>query len=742
MTLSEARKIFDLGPDEDPRPRLTEFMDARDQVAALVRTTSDETLAERYRHDLEEVEHALAVIQAYLLTAPKSSIPPPISHHENEPENEPEPELQVTPAPAPEVVKIPEKPASPVESATEIKPSVAEKIPEKVTPVTAPVVTAPPASPSLPSVQPSIPPKAIAAAPVSITPPPAEKSRSRKPFFILIFALLLLAASGGGWIYLKYDRAIKQQDLQSRIMILNGQGKALIERHLWQDASNRFAEIEALSPGSVIAAQGRRRIEGALADEQFVGYWTGQAIAELEAGRLDEAVAAVNQVLDKYPREKDATAILERIDAARADQARIATLAAARKALDQRNWSAAIDNARKILIKDDDQDAKSILATATAAQEKAASEQAKAAELLKQAIARDNGQFDQQALDWLREAKSLAPGNSEIAARFEKLSSYTRTLRVPGDFATPQEALANARNRDRIVLGAAVWKGPLVIEAAVELQGAGLAETIIECAPEAGSAITIGPDAKGTHISGITFRHESFVADKERFSVALVRRGSATFTDCHFTKASGHGLTVIEGGQATVSRSRFADNGWNGAAAIGKGSILEVRDSEALDNFEHGIETWEGATATLINNRCEGNSRNGIHTDNGTAAAIIEGNQLIANREFGLVLDSAGSGKITGNTARANLLGGLVIRTAAIKLPVTNNQASLNQGPGLILEKGLAPANYTSNTATQNQGEQILSGTDLTHVAPPPLKADDVPRAKIVPKPKPKKERR
>ncbi len=725
MKLSEARKIFDLGPDEDPRPRLTEFMDARDQITALVRTTSDQTLADRYRHDLVEIEQALAVIQEYLLTAPKSRIPPPLSPSGTSGEA------------APEIVKKPEKTPPPPEPPPEVKPATVGQIPEKIPSATPPIAAAPPASPAPPTATPSISPKTTPAAPASKPAPPPEKPRRRTPFYILGFILLLLAASGAGWFQLQHERNQKQQALQNRITVLNGLGIASIESRQWQEASNRFAEIETLSPGSNFAAQGRRRIEAALADEQFVSYWTGQATAELDAGRLDEAVAAVDQVLDKYPREKDAVAILARIEIARAGQSRITTLAAARKALDERDWDTAIAHARKILVAThDDSDAKSILAAATAAQEKAAADQAKAAELLKQAIARDNGQFDQQALDWLREAKSLAPGNAEIAERFEKLSSYTRTLRVPGDFATPQEALASARNRDRIVLGPAVWKGPLVIEAAVELQGAGHAETIIECSPEAGSAITIGPDAKGARISGITFRHESFVADKERFSVALVRRGSATFTDCHFTKASGHGLAVIEGGQAAVSRSRFNDNGWNGAAAIGKGSTLEVRESEALDNFEHGIETWQGAAATLINNRCEGNSRNGIHTDNRTAAATIEGNQLIANREFGLVLDSAGSGKITGNTARANLLGGLVIRAAA-KLPVTNNQSTQNQGPGLILEKGLAPAAYTSNTATQNQGQQILSGADLSITEPPPGKTEDIPRATVIPEPKP-----
>lgn len=640
MKFPDARKILGLGPDEDPRPHLADFKQAREHIAAMVRTAPNDTLADRYQQGLIEFDQALAAVQEHLEAAGLAAPP----------------------------------------------------LPSKVT----------------------------AEIPPAPTPP-----ASRAAFHLVWLAVLLTGLGGGAWIYLKNEEA-KEQQRQARIGFLANQGSIMVENRRWQDATGAFAEIEAIDPGSDLAKRGQRSIEVGMVEEQtqFIGYWIGQATAELEAGRLDEAVAAARQVLAKFPAEKDAAAILEQVAAARANQSRSAAIASARQALDQRRWDDAIATAQAILTKTpDDPDAKPILADATAAVEKIAADQAKAAGLLQMAVARDQGQFDQQALDWLREANSLTPGNPEISARLEKLSSYIRTLHVPGDFATPGEALASARDRDRIVLGIATWKGPLVINSAVELQGAGFAETIVECAPESGSAISIGPDAKGARISGITFRHESFAAGSDRFSAALVRGGQAAFVDCRFTDASGHGLAVIEGGQVIVSRSRFANNGWNGVAAIGQGSTLEVRDCESLENFEHGIESWDGAAVVLANNRCEGNSRNGIHTDNGPASATIESNQLIANREFGLVLDSAGGGKVSGNTARANLLGGFVIRANAAALPVTANQATRNQGSGLILEKGLAAGSYTGNSISQNSDPQVIIDADLaTGDKPEPAK--------------------
>ncbi len=565
--------------------------------------------------------------------------------------------------------------------------------------------------------------------------PPARPA-TRGLSYVAWMLVFLTAMIVGAWVYLENEESNADQRLV-RIAFLERQGSIMIENRRWQDAASAFAEIEKLSPGSELAGRGRRSIEAGMGEEQtqFIAYWTSQAEAELEAGRLDEAVVAARQVLAKYPAEKDAAALLDRIATARAGQSRAADIAAAQTALDQGKWNDAISVARKILaVSPADADAQSIFAEATASLNKSAADKEKAADLLKLAAARDRGQFDQQALDWLREARSLDPENADIAARLEKLSGYTRTLRVPDDFATPAEALENARDRDRIVLAAGTWQGPLVIDAAVELQGAGFAETSVECAPEDGSAITIGPGAKGARVSGITFRHAAFAVGSDRFSAALVRGGSAAFVDCRFTDASGHGLAVIEGGQATVSRSRFSGNGWNGVAAIGQGSTLEVRDCESLENFENGIETWQGADAILLRNRCEGNSRNGIHADNGAASATIEGNQLIANREFGLVLGSAASGKISANVVRANLLGGIVIRAAAGKLPVTANEISLNEGPGLILEKGLPPAAYTANPATKNRGQQVLAESVLADESPP-AEPGKIPRASIVTEP-------
>ena len=658
MKLSEARKILGLGPDEDPRPHLVEFRSARERIAELVRSAPNETLGDRYQQGLVEFDKALAAVREYLEALGLVERTDPATHKSPPPKAEPAP-----------------KP----------KPSPAQKVEEEIL--------------------------------LDLDDPPAVRRRTAPALVLLIF---LLGVAGGGFLYYKNEEA-KELRKQVRITLLERIGSDYIENRRWQDAARLFNEIELIDPDSNRALLGRRSIEAGMAEEQtqYVGYWTGQALAELESGRLDEAEAAARRIIERFPAEKEVHTILQRVNEARARQSHDALVRSAKELLNQRKWEPAITAAREILAKyADDADARAVIEEANIALAKFAADQSTARELFANAVERDQGKFDQQALELLREAASLDPENTEIAARLEQMASYTRTLRVPEEFATPAEALAIARDRDRVVLAENTWKGPLVINTAVELQGAGAEKTIVECPAGEGSAISIGPKALGARISGITFRHETFHAVGDtRFSAALVR-GGATFVDCAFNDASGHGLAVIEGGEATATRCHFANNGWNGAAAFGKGVRLEVRESESINNIEHGIESWEGASVVLVKNRCEGNSRNGIHADNQTAAATIEGNQLIANREFGIVLDSAGSGKIQDNTARANLLGGIVIRTAAAEVTVTGNTATLNKGPGIVLEKGLSIYNYKDNITTRNEPRQILSDAVLSHQDP------------------------
>ncbi len=674
MNLTDARKTLGLDLDADLLANLPECKQARTHIAELITKATHPNVAKIYQCKLDELDQALAAVQLHL-QATGIAAPPLPSQISKKEITRPSPTTRLEPSSVPFNASAP---PSPLEAATH-----------------------------------------------ATRPPPASRAAS----FFAWFFIFLVGASGGAWLYWQNETSLKQQT-QIRVAFLERMGSLAVENRDWPAATRAFDEIEAKQPRSESAHLGRRNIQAGMNEEQtqFTAYWTGQAIAELEAGRLDDATSATQQVLKKYPNHIEIQAIAQRIAHQRATLFRTDLLAQARAQLDGRKLQDAIATAQKILVSiPSDPDATSILADANAAIEKLAQNKIAAAALFQKASAREQGQFDQQAFDWLREANSLDPTNAEISSLLEKLASYTRTIRVPEDARSLIEAIASARDRDRILLAPGTWQGPISINASIDLQGTDPTKTTVECGPEEGSAITLGPAAKGARISGITFRHRSFTAGEDRYSVALIRGGSGTFIDCRFVDGSGHGLAVIENGHAFIERCRSSDNGWNGIAVNGVGSTLEVKNSEAINNFENGIESWNGAAVILTNNRCEANSRNGIHIDNGAASASLTGNQLIANREFGLVLTSADSGNITSNTAHKNLLGGIVIRGASGALSCTKNQITANQGSGLIIESGLPPSFYADNTILKNANPQILVSSNLTG------QELEVPAADVIP---------
>jgi parallel beta-helix repeat protein len=482
------------------------------------------------------------------------------------------------------------------------------------------------------------------------------------------------------------------------------------------------AHIEEMGPTPVVLSENNSGVEKSW-------FYTSTASAGAAYGLIGVLVTtAMDAIINAGPSARaqkaaakryvavgsmDAEALQEvnRIHEAKRAEEREVALAAIREMIAKRDFDAAISAARTLAEKD--QGAAALLKEAQAAKDKAEADLRAARELMAKASAMDKGEFNQAALDLMREALALAPGDAEVAARYEKIAAYTRTIRVPGDFETVQQALEVSRDRDRLVIGEGTWEGPLLIPAAIELVGIP-GKTIVQCAADAGGVITFTPGVKGARISGLTLRHLSFDAGAERFSLALVHGAEADFSDCRFEQGSGHGIAVTGGGQARVLRCRFTENGWNGIAAMGEGSLL-VAEGNTLDgNFQNGIEAWDGAAAILSKNRCTGNSRNGIHVDGGLASATIIGNALSGNREFGMVLSSAGSGEVTGNTMGKNLLGGLVIKGDAGKLTVKENAITDNEGPGLALAKGLSADAYGTNRVSGNKGQQIVTGVDLS----------------------------
>jgi hypothetical protein len=496
----------------------------------------------------------------------------------------------------------------------------------------------------------------------------------------------------------------------------------LLENRRWPEAAAALEAIEALEPASPVVAAGRERIAAGIEEErrQFVGYWLGQAEAALESGDWQAVEAAVAKVRDQAPAEPELDGILARLADGRKVAAVMGAIAEGQRALDARQWETARKAVARVLAEQPDHpQAAAVLAAADAGAARELADRARAAELFARAQLLDSGAYNHEALELLREATQLDPGNLAAARLFEKMASYVRTIRVPEDFATIGAALAQAKPRDRLVIGEGTWQESLVVPVGMEIQGAGPERTIIECEAASGSVITLGPESSGSAVFGITFRHVMFDPALERFAVALVNGGKVSFGECRFEQGSGHGLAIIANGSAEVRRCWARGNGWDGMAAYGPGAALHLADSVAEENFGHGVDVWDGASAIIEGSRIRANSRNGVLLQS-LGKLSVRRNVCSDNREFGIVAGLGKEGDIEGNVVERNLLGGMVVRTAAGGLRIEANRSHSNLGPGMVFERGLVVAG--SNESRGNQGGEILADA----VMPEPVEVAEV----------------
>lgn len=676
MTLEQARIVLGLGPTDDPSEQFDVLNDARERLASIVRDAPNDTIALRYQESLQEFDRAMAALREeeerkkkQKVAAMLALVPGSVTGEQVSTKRE---GFMDEPIPAVHAAKLPSVPPS--KAATKVEGgSPAE------------------ASPELAETE--------------------AKSSGGLRFVLYAMLFILIGGAGGGWLYFHME-AERESQRRTEIAFLEGVGGKLVEARRWNEARLAFGKIEALDPGSEVALRGQRSIEVGMREEQeqFVGYWSGEAFAAFEAGRLEDARAAADKVLGRYPKESEVRALRERIGEARKAQLRTESEEKIQAAIEAKDWKLAeegLANLGKSLPGDDL--IRTMGLALKNAQETQRLEHEKAIELAAAARLRDQGQFDVQVLEWMREALALAPHDPEIRELYEKVASYSRTLHVPEDIATLEEALAEARDRDRVVLGEGTFDAGLVINAAVQLEGAGEGKTVLESNAITAPALTFGPAAKGATVSGILFRQKGFDAGENRFPVVQVRTGEVSFSDCIFRDGSGHGLEVIEGGKAEASRCLFEANGWDGVAARGAGSRVVVRESRAVANIGHGFEVWDQAVASIHDCVAKSNCRNGILIDSAADGLSVTGNEVMANREYGILLAAGASGQVKDNSSYANLLGGMLVRFASISVEVQGNRLEENSGPGLILEQGLREDLYQENTTRKNRTAGVMA---------------------------------
>jgi parallel beta-helix repeat protein len=140
---------------------------------------------------------------------------------------------------------------------------------------------------------------------------------------------------------------------------------------------------------------------------------------------------------------------------------------------------------------------------------------------------------------------------------------------------------------------------------------------------------------------------------------------------------------------------------------------MVVRESKAIENIGHGFEVWDEAVASIHDSVALRNCRNGILIDSAGNGQSLEGNEVMGNREYGILLAAGASGQVKGNSVYANLLGGMLVRFASKTVVVEENHLEENTGPGLVLEQGLKEEPYQGNSTRKNSAGGVVSNVQF-----------------------------
>lgn len=524
--------------------------------------------------------------------------------------------------------------------------------------------------------------------------------------WLVLTALLLIVA---GLVGLREWQ--HQQETKRQLQVAQWEAEAAdhITKRRWHEALAVYQEIETLQRDSRVAVKGRRSIEAGMLgeQEQFLGYWVGMAISAVEARQWADAEGAMAKVFEVQPHHVEMKALAKKVRLMQSEGVRKQWKDQAQAAMDQRDWVVALPWIGKML--EAEPELEMAMAWKVTAEQGLIIEQEnqrQAAELFQQAVVLDKGIYNPQLLDRISRAKKLFPQDSKIAALYQKVASYGRTIHVPQEFSELQKALDSARDNDRIVIEPGTYEGPFAVGVAVILEAAS-GQVILSCPAEDGPALTIRKSAQGAKISGIQFQHSTMLTDVERYSAVLIVGAKVALDFCRFLRAAGHGMAVIQGGDVDIDQCRFEENGWNGISVQELASKAQIHNSVFLGNIDHGIEVWNQATAVLENNRCADNCLNGILIDT-TAAVTVKSNQCTGNRDYGIVLRAGAGGEVSGNRLTENLLGGMAIAVTAKNVECKENNFGKNEGAALSLGKGLSAAPYSKNQFPDTLEKSVL----------------------------------
>jgi hypothetical protein len=549
-----------------------------------------------------------------------------------------------------------------------------------------------------------------------------------------VFAwLVLVALIVGGWYWWEIQKE-EQADEEARaakagvLEELQGEFEVALEKRRLDEAAELVRRMEEAGASESSLTAVSDRVDEALAEEkgQEIAFLVLKARVELEEGRLEEAEEFCSRI---EVLQNDHPSLMEIRQAVgeKRKMVRIAEMVGPiEAAIRGRDWQ----KAEKLLTGFEgafptEAQEKGIRQKLVLAREEDRLRREKAARLVAEARALDQGVYSDEAVRLLEEAVALDP-SPENQALYEKMSAYGRLIKVPGDHSTIALALKGAKANDRIMVASGTYRESLVIPVGVTLAGERTAKTIIECPAETGAVVTVPKGVSSVRLSSLKLRHTGLVNDEERYAILSVDGGEVEGNDLVVVRASGHGVVVINGGKVTLRRTTVTDSGWDGVAVTGEGSTAHLVKVKCDKNLQHGVDFWDGGSGTIADSVLSENGLNGFLSLEAAGPVELVRTTSRKNRELGVCVSGGVGLTLKSCEIDGNLLGGVFLGGESQRVVLEQNKVTGNGEAGMVFEKGVEILSEKENEVTENEGKQIWSEAVLPEPpgeetgAPPP----------------------
>lgn len=557
----------------------------------------------------------------------------------------------------------------------------------------------------------------------------APKSRRRRGG-LLIWALIVGLLAGGGFYGYQQWAVINEQNLAREISgnrILEKFEEA-IEKRRWDEADKLIEDLQANGAGDEDIAGAYSKIEQGKLEEkgQQIAFLVGVAQSSLEAGQLTEAENYCAQVEELQPGHPELEKIREMIRESRMKVRSLLMVREIEKALKNGDLQVA-ENQLASLVKEQSShpEIPGLQVRLASAREQMKENHAKAAGLLARARELDQGVYSGEALTLLEEAVRLNPSD-EIKELYERMSEYGKVMRVPSEHGTIGAALEVAKANDRIFVEAGVYTESLVIPEGVEIVGENREETIIEFPAEKAAVVAVGKGSRQARLASLTLRHQGLNNEEQRFSAVVVEAGRLLMENVSVLRASGHGVAVLDGGEATLILCKIGESGWDGVAARGESTKVSLKHVSSEGNLHHGADFWDGASGEISESKFLNNGLAGLAVIGSTETLTVAGSSAEGNREIGFYFSGVAGAVVSDCDAHRNQFGGMVFERGAKGIQIEKNRVSENGKAGIVIERGVELVSNTSNLVEKNEGKQIWIDAvfaprpDEDTITPPP----------------------